>query len=160
MELIIDEDTLRENLKKRLEVEIGMPLQPKSVKQIDPNFNDNIILTSFYPIKEINTLKINDNRLSCSDYIVSEAEGIIYLNEAMSGTLCLEYKYALPENEYEGLLEMMMENEMDTNPYSNATSIKEENITVSYDSNSTKGAVIESLIADLRNRYNCTVRMM
>lgn len=154
------EETLRENLKKRLEVEIGMPLDPKSVKQIDLEFKDDMILTNFFPIDEINTLKIGDICVPCSDYIVSESEGIIYLKEEMAGRLYLEYKYALPETEYSGLLNMMMEYETDTNPYTDATSIKEENVTVSYDSSTTKGALIQSLITDLRNRYNCTVRMI
>lgn len=160
MELITDEETLTESLKKRLEVEIGMPLDPRSAKQIDTEFKDNVILTNFFPISEINTLKIDNECVPCSKYTVSEDEGIIYLNEVMAGTLYLEYTYALPEEEYIGLLNMMMEYETDTNPYTNATSVREENVSVSYDSSTTKGALIQSLITDLRTRYNCLVRMM
>ena len=41
-----------------------------------------------------------------------------------------------------------------------ASSIKENNVTVNYDTSLGKGAHIQSMIADLRNRYHCFVEMI
>lgn len=141
-------------------MEIGIPLTPKNVKQIDPEFKDDTIIVDFFPILEIVSLKIGDKTVSDSEYVLAEDEGIIYLEKVMEGLLYMEYSYGLSEDQYMGLLDMMVEYEKDTNPYANATSIRENNVSVSYDSSTTEGAIIQSLIDTLRNRYNCTVRMI
>lgn len=54
----------------------------------------------------------------------------------------------------------MIEYENDNSWNKNASSIKENNVTVNYDTNLSKGALIQSMIQDLRNKYGCLVEMI
>ena len=91
---------------------------------------------------------------------MDEKEGCIYLKETQKGFLYLEYCYGLPESEYKPLLDLMVEYESDTSWNKDASSIKENNVTVNYDTSVGKGAHIQAMIADLRNRYHCYVEMI
>lgn len=162
-ETLKDEDSdevLREKLKKRLELELGLPLAPKLGKQVEQSFEDNVILIEDFPVQNIRTLKIDDKIFTEEDYILDEEEGCIYLKENHKGFLYLEYCYCLPKSEYEPLLDLMFEYENDNSWNKDASSIKENNVTVSYDTSVGKGARIQTMIADLRNRYHCYVEMI
>ena len=149
---------LKKKLKNRLEMELGLPLTPKISKQVDPEFDDSVILVDNYPIKGINELKINGEIIE--DFVVVEDEGTIYLNRNYSGMLYLEYMWALPKKDYEPLLDLMLEYELDDSFTKDASSISEKNVSVSYDTNQGKGARIQSMIQDLRNKYSCVVVMI
>lgn len=155
-----EETIAEENLKKRLELELGLPLTPKSVKKIERNFDDDQIIVEFFPINEINVLKIGEKILTNEDYFLNESGGIIYLTENHKGMLYLEYSYALDESEWKPLLDLMVEYENDNSWDKDASSIKENNVTVSYDTSVGKGARIQSMIVDLRNKYSCVVEMI
>ena len=154
------ENPLEETLKKRLELELGLPLTPQLEKQVEQSFDDNIILIEDFPIQKIKTLKINEKIFTEDDYILDEQEGCIYLKENHKGFLYLEYCYGLPESEYKPLLDLMVEYESDTSWNKDASSIRENNVSVSYDTSVGKGARIQAMIADLRNRYHCVVEMI
>lgn len=153
-------DELREVLKKRLELELGLPLTPQASKKIEPHFDDDCILVENFPIQSITTFKIGNKILSEDDYILDGSKGIIYLNNCSSGFLYLEYTFCLSENEYGPLLDLMVEYETDTGWNKNASSIKEKDVTVNYDTSLGKGALIQSMISDLRNKYSCYVEMV
>lgn len=153
-------DDLKETLKKRLELELGLPLTPKTVKQVDMKFNDNVILLDDFPVIEVKLIKINSNEIASEDYILVENEGTIYLNETCSGRLYVEYTYGLPEEDYLPLLDLMVEYETDTSWKKDASSISEKNVSISYDTSQGKGARIQSMIQDLRNKYACVVDMI
>ena len=133
-------DDLKETLKKRLELELGLPLTPKTVKQVDMRFNDEIILLDNFPVSEIKLIRIDSRELVSEDYMLLENEGTIYLNEHCSGKLYVEYTYGLPEEDYLPLLDLMVEYENDTSQG--------------------KGARIQAMIQDLRNKYACVVDMI
>lgn len=154
-----DED-LKETLKKRLELELGLPLTPKPRKKVEPYFDDDLLMVEDYPIQEITSFRIGNNNLTEDDYVLDESKGIIYLTNHYSGLLHLEYCYGLSEDEYSPLLDLMVEYESDTGWNKNASSIKENNVTVNYDTSLGKGARIQSMIADLRNKYSCVVEMI
>ena len=153
-------DDLKETLKKRLELELGLPLTPKTVKQVDMKFNDNVILLDDFPVIEVKLIKINSNEIASEDYILVENEGTIYLNETCSGRLYVEYTYGLPEEDYLPLLDLMVEYENDTSWKKDASSISEKNVSISYDTSQGKGARIQAMIQDLRNKYTCVVDMI
>lgn len=153
-------DELKESLKKRLELELGLPLTPKLEKKIERNFHDDIIMVENFPLQDICTLKIGADVLTKDDYILNESEGIIYLNQNYAGLLYLEYTYCLPESEYMPLLDLMVEYENDTGWNKDATTITEKNVSISYDASMGKGARIQSMIVDIRNRYSCYVEMI
>lgn len=153
-------NNLEEILKKRLELELGLPLTPQPGKQVEQFFDDNIILINTFPIQSIKILKIDDVVLNEEDYILDESEGCIYLKENHKGLLYLEYVYGLQESEYKPLLDLMIEYENDTSWNKNASSVKENNVTVSYDTSVGKGTRIQNMIQDLRNKYSCYVEMI
>lgn len=153
-------DDLRETLKKRLELELGLPLTPKLMKQVDRDFDDSTIIVENFPVQEIKSLKIGNDTLTADDYILVESEGIIYLNDNHNGLLYLEYCYGLDESEYGPLLDLMVDYENDTSWTKDASSITEKNVSVSYDTSQGKGARIQSMIQDLRNKYSCVVDMI
>ena len=155
-----ENDTLRETLKKRLELELGLPLTPKPMKQVDRDFDDSTIIVENFPIINITTLKIGNDTLTADDYILVESEGIIYLNNNHNGLLYLEYCYGLDESEYGPLLDLMVEYENDNSWNKDASSVKENNVTVNYDTSIGKGARIQGMIQDLRNKYSCVVEMI
>ena len=156
----IDDPDLKNTLKKRLEVELGLPLTPKTVKQVDRVSDDDVILLENFPVIEIIKIRIDSKEISSEDYLLVENEGTIYLNETCSGKLYVEYTYGLSEEEYMPLLDLMVEYETDTSWTKDASSISEKNVSVSYDTSQGKGARIQSMIEDLRNKYSCVVEMI
>lgn len=153
-------EDLREVLKKRLELELGLPLTPKSCKKVEPHFDDEYIMVENFPIQSVTSLKIGNKIFNAEEYILDESKGIIYLKSQCSGLLCLEYTYCLSDDEYGPLLDLMVEYETDTGWNKNASSIKENNVTVSYDTSMGKGARIQSMINDLKLKYSCYVEMV
>ena len=154
------DNDLKETLKKRLELELGLPLTPKPCKKVEPYFDDDLIMVENYPIQNITTFKIGCTSLGEEDYILDDSKGIIYLTNHHTGLLHLEYCYGLNEDEYNPLLDLMVEYETDTGWNKNASSIKENNVTVNYDTSLGKGALIQSMITDLKNKYSCVVEMI
>lgn len=154
------DDALKETLKKRLELELGLPLTPQLGKQVEQSFDGNTVLIEDFPVQRIRTLKIGGEILSDDDYILDEKEGCIYLNSNHNGLLYLEYCYGLQESEYMPLLDLMVEYESDTSWNKDASSIHENNVSVSFDTSVGKGARIQSMIADLKNKYSCVVEMI
>ena len=154
-----DED-LREIMIKRLELELGLPLTQKSAKKIEKNFDDSVIILEHFPLEDINSIKINGNNICHDNYFVNESQGIIYLDHADSGLLYVQYVYGLKPEEYDPLIDLMIEYENDNSLNKDASSIKENNVTVNYDTSLGKGALIQSMIQDLRNKYSCVVEMI
>ena len=154
------DNDLEETLKKRLELELGLPLTPQLGKQVEQSFDDDIILIEDFPVQRIKTLTIGDKTLTSEEYILDESEGCIYLKKPQKGFLYLEYCYGLDESEYKPLLDLMVEYENDNSWNKDASSIHENNVSVSYDTSVGKGARIVAMIQDLRLKYSCRVEMI
>ena len=154
------DDPLEETLKKRLELELGLPLTPKPIKKIEPEFEGSVILLENFPVESITNLKIDNKCFSEEDFVLSKSDGIVYLKANQQGFLEVNYDYCLPEADWKPLLDLMIEYETDTRWDKNASSIKENNVTVSYDTSVGKGVLIQGMIQDLKNRYHCVVEMI
>ncbi|KZX11367.1 hypothetical protein MBORA_16120 [Methanobrevibacter oralis] len=151
-------DELKESLKKLLELELGIPLNPKTVKQYEPDFNDDTLILDYFPINSITQLTIDNKNIT--DYKLMEEVGLIYFNKNRAGKLYVEYTYSLKEEEYDSLLNLMVEYEKDTSLTKQVSSITEGKRSLTYDTSLSKGALIQSLITDLKNKYSCIVRMI
>lgn len=151
-------DELKESLKKLLELELGIPLEPKIVKQYEPDFNDDTLILDYFPINSITQLTIDNKNIT--DYKLVEEVGLIYFNKNRAGKLYVEYTYSLKEEEYDSLLDLMVEYEKDTSLTKQVSSITEGKRSLTYDTSLSKGALIQSLITDLKNKYSCIVRMI
>lgn len=151
-------DELKESLKKLLALELGIPLNPKTVKQYEPDFNDDTLILDYFPINSITQLTIDNKNIT--DYKLMEEVGLIYFNKNRAGKLYVEYTYSLKEEEYDSLLNLMVEYEKDTSLTKQVSSITEGKRSLTYDTSLSKGALIQSLITDLKNKYSCIVRMI
>lgn len=151
-------DELKKSLKKLLELELGIPLNPKTVKQYEPDFNDDTLILDYFPINSITQLTIDNKNIT--DYKLVEEVGLIYFNKNRAGKLYVEYTYSLKEEEYDSLLDLMVEYEKDTSLTKQVSSITEGKRSLTYDTSLSKGALIQSLITDLKNKYSCIVRMI
>lgn len=152
------DDNTRETLKKQLELELGIPLNPRKTKQYIRKFKGETIILNHYPINRICSLKISGKEIE--EFILMEEHGLIHLPQILRGTVLVEYCYCLPESEYTPLLDLMVEYETSTDKLKDATSISEGKVSVSFDKSTTKGAIIQGMIADLKKRHSYSVRVI
>lgn len=155
-----NEFIIRDKLLNRLELELGLPLKEKSSKELHKSWKGSEILLENYPLKYIHQLKIGNNDIDIDKCFLFEDEGIIHLPQEYHGDLYIEYVYGIPHDEWMPLLELMVEYEMDTDWKKDASSIKEINVSINYDTKLSKGAVIQDMINNLRNKYSCVMRMI
>ena len=106
-------DILREKLLQQLEVEVGLPLIPKSAKELERKFQGSEIVLNNYPIKDIKKIRINGEFLDLDEIVVIENEGTVYLPSEYAGELYIEYIYGIPEFEFSPILDLMVEYESD-----------------------------------------------
>ena len=156
-----ENDLLRKKLLERLEAEVGLPLIPKSAKELERNFQGSDILLSYFPVREVEKLLIDGEVIDLEEVILIEDEGTIHLpHDYSADVIYVEYTYGLPPESFLPILDLMEEYELDNDWKKDVSSVKEINVSVSYDTSLSKGATIQKMIADLRNRYSCLVRMI
>ena len=155
-----DENTEREIFKKRLMVLTGLPLDPTPATQIERNFDNDSIVVDFYPIYSIRKIMIDNNCICINECLIDKQAGIIFLPKQYKGTLRIQYIYKIPEEEYSSIIDLMMEYDNDPAWDKRASSITEGGVTVSIDTSVGKGALIQSMIDDLKYRYNSTARLI
>ena len=155
-----DENTEREVFKKRLMVLTGLPLDPTPATQIERDFDSDSIIVDYYPIQSIRNIMIDKNCICINECMIDKSAGIIFLPKNYTGTLKIQYMYCIPETEYEAIIDLMVEYENTPGWDKRASSITEGGVTVSIDTSVGKGALIQSMIDDLKLRYNSTARLI
>lgn len=170
---IEDLETILKIVQGKVEQTIGFPLTPTSRKQMQ-NIQGNTILLDYYPVQEITTFRIDGKEMeeiitnediSPYSYILNNDAGIIYLDKKYPCSYCIiEYLSGLSEEEIQTsimpLIIDMIIYHLDEGFDKDATSIKEGDITVSYNSNLNKGALIEMKLNELHNKYNTLARII
>ena len=159
-EIATDEDNQREQLIRRLAVQTGLPLTPTPATQIDRHFDNDSIIVDYYPVKEVRLIKVDENCICLNECLMDKESGLIYLPKKYIGTLFLQYIYCIPEEAYMPIIDLMIEYENDLSWDKDASSITEGGVTVSLNTSVGKGPLIQSMINDLRYRYNATARMI
>lgn len=159
-EEIIDSEPTRELLIKKLAVQTGLPLSPTPAKQITRDFDGDVIILDHYPLHSINKIKIDKKCICLNDCLIDEESGLIYLDDNYTGLLYVQYMYCIPEEDYSAIIDLMMEYENTPGWDKRASSISEGGVTVSLDTSAGQWGVINSMITDLKNRYNATARMI
>ena len=145
---------------KQLATLTGLPLNPTSATQIIPNFDGDSIVVDFYPIKSIRKIMINRNCIPVNECLIDNQAGIIFLPKHYTGELFLQYTYCIPKDEYDAIIDLMIEYDETPGWDKRASSITEGGVTVSLDTSTGKYAVINSMINDLKLRYNTTARLI
>lgn len=155
-----EENTEREVLKKRLMVLTGLPLDPTPATQIEKKFDNDSIVVDYYPIESIRKIMVDNNCICINECLIDKDAGIIFLPKKYTGDLFLQYIYKIPESAYSAIIDLMVEYDNDPAWDKRASSITEGGVTVSIDTSVGKGALIQSMIDDLKFRYNSTARLI
>ena len=150
---------------RELESIIGVDLNPRNRKQYTHKFKGEIYQLNFYPVQSITSMTINDRVYV--DYFLNEDSGLIYLDNAVSGKILVEYISCIPLYEFEHyfapLLDDMVIYEITNvgNIWDGvASSIREGDVSIGYDVSNSLGNRIWSRIAELKDKYSSKVRMI
>ena len=150
---------------KELSALTGIPFDDLSQTQINSNFQGKVIVLDYYPVDEIHNIIIDDTCLNSRDYRVDENNGVIYLNRIWQGFLRVEYiqsisyKTNLLINQLIGDMIVYHLNPENTGK-GEVSSIKEMDTTVSYDTSTSQGKLIESRINELKSSFKCRIRWL
>lgn len=157
-------ESLLNSVKSSLSQRLDFPAEPTQFKQIEDDFNNKKLIVDFFPVLEINSLKIDETIIEDVDYEIDNDLGIIYFKNTHQGFLKLEYVAGLTEEQYNQyitplLLDMMKYNLSD-DTFKDVSSMTEGNVSISYDSNLGQGALIQQKISELNGRFATFLRMI
>lgn len=144
----------------------GLNIKPRNYKLIEEyNGTDTTILLDYFPVLSVNSFTIADTELDADDYVLDSECGVIYLKNIYSeGFMDITYTVGFTDEQYQALIEplltLMVEYACDTGWDKDASSIKEGEITVSYDTSLGKGALIQQGLDNLRAMFNVQSRMI
>lgn len=163
-----DEDLglLLTNVVKELMGNTNAPINPTNHKVILKNFCDDILELDYYPVRKINSFVIGSKTLTDEDYVLDEELGILYLHSNMSGLLVIEYCCQLSDDMISNIVNPLVfdiiKYRLTTNFSNNGdiSSMKEGDVSVNYNTNSSLGNLIQSRIKDLKNCYSIRIKVL
>lgn len=155
-----DDDAVRRKYVAKLAVQLGLPLTPTPSTLIDPDFDGDSVIVDYYPLHSIRKIMVDSNCICVNKCLIDNQAGIIFLPKRYVGKLYIQYMYCIPKEEYSPIIDLMMEYENNPGWDKRASSITEGGVTVSLDTSSGQFAVIQSMIDDLKYRYNTTARLI
>jgi hypothetical protein len=130
-----------------------------TVTDTNPNFNYKNYLLGFYPVVEIEEILLDGKVINESDYKLDKQSGIIYwMNDLLDGDV-LEIIYISQIhdtnllNTFVTLLKDLIYCSLEPNNKGNIVSVKEGDVTVTYDSNSITSNLIINRLNLLKNSY-------
>lgn len=143
---------------------IGIPINPISYTQIEKKFSGDSLIIDNIPIKEIHSLNIDGKCIHSCNYILDKDSGIIYFKNHYSGFLELKYISCVDDNLFDlyiqPLLLDMIEYHFDTAWNKDASSIKEGDVQINFDTSIGKGALIQKNLDELKNLFSAYCRMI
>lgn len=168
----LDDETLLNliNLKvNELTALTGIPVNPVTRKQIIQKFKGTLFECEWYPVSEINSLKIDNKELTIdTDFILDESLGVIYFNENLNGLLVIEYTHKVSDdfikNNINSLISDMALYQLksnDSNLDGVVSSIHEADQSINYDTNNSLGNRIYTRIGSLKSSFtSCRVKWL
>lgn len=149
--------------------ETGLELNPTPHTDVEFNFNwdSKDYNIKHYPVKEIHHVKV-DNKIICpKDYILDQNNGRLrFLKKLPKGeALIIEYLSCESESFINSkvlpLAYDMLLYTLDQSPTKNASSVKEGDLSINYDTNTSLNALIINRLNDLKNsRRKVITRML
>lgn len=143
---------------------LGFDIVETSHKQYIRNYHDNLLILDYLNVLEVYQVLVNNKELCESEYTLDENLGILYFNNTQNGFLIIKYLCGLNETQLNTLIKPllldMITYKLDDNPERNATSIKEGDISIGYDTTQLLGQRINTRIQELRNSYTTKVRLI
>ena len=144
----------------------NVPITPVSHKSIIRDFKGDLLELDYYPIQSITSLKIGSKTLTNDDYILDDALGIVYFHSHLSGLLVLEYCCQISDDVISNIVNPLLFDIIRYRLTSNFTttgvvsSVKEGDVSVNYDTNSSLGSLIQGRINDLKSRYSIRIKVL
>lgn len=160
-------ELLLNNITAELKGYLGnIPIEPVTHKEIINNFKGSLYEVDYYPVSEVTSFNVGSVELTSDDYVLDEERGILYLHSHMSGLLVIEYVACLSDdvitNKVNPLLFDMVKYRLTSNFSGDGviSSIKEMDTSVSYDTSTSLGNLIQSRINDLRSCYSIRIKVI
>ena len=160
-------ELLLNNITAELKGYLGnIPVEPVTHKEIINNFKGSLYEVDYYPVSEVTSFNVGSVELTSDDYVLDEERGILYLHSHMSGLLVIEYVACLSDdvitNKVNPLIFDMLKYRLTSNftVEGAISSIKEMDTTVSYDTSTSLGNLIQSRINDLKSCYSIRIKVI
>ncbi len=151
-------------VKADLESRIGFSLDKQTSKFID-EVDDKIIVLPDSNIVEIKGMTVQNSSILDDINMIDYENGIIYFNRRVSGIFIVEYSYyninlEAYETFVKPLLKQMYDYHTNDDITKTASTVKEGEVSITYDSNLTEGAVINSKIETLKKLFKVYSRLI
>ena len=149
--------------------ETGLELNPTAHTDVDFNFNweSQDYNVRYYPVNEIHQVRVDNKCICPKDYILDKDKGRLhFLKKLPKGeALIVEYMSCESDSYFNSkvlpLAYDMLLYSLDKSPTKNASSIKEGDLSVNYDTNTSLNAMIINRLNDLKNsRRGVVTRML
>lgn len=171
LESYSDEDII--NLLKiqlmKIESETGFNLSPvpRTDMELNFNFDSQDYNLKHYPVDDVFKVKVDHKRICPKDYIVDKENGRLRFLKKLDEGEALIVQYTSKESDSfitSKILPLaydMLIYELDTSPAKNASSIKENNVSINYDTNNSFATLINQRLNDLKaSRRKPLTRML
>ena len=156
----LDDDELKTliNIKlKELDSLMFTDIIGKNYSEANYDFKGNSIVLDHYPVKSIESLKLNDK--DCEFKGVENNYGIIHLSKPMKGVIEVTYNTGYDDEDYNTIIEPLL---MDMVAYTlkylgdkgNISSVSEGDVSISYDTTNNLGNTINNRINRLSSLYS------
>ena len=131
------------------------------------HFKDDRIILTRYPVQSIESVTLNNEELFDCKYMLDNRIGIVYFKKRLHGLLVVNYVTGLSQEDIVNVIEPLLV-DMITYDLKNrnnslgdgvVSSIREGDVSVNYDTNSSLGNRIYTRIEDLKQRYTKTARV-
>ena len=155
---------LKTSIKHRISAHVGVPITPTSFTQVEKKFNGDSLIVDNYPVREIHSIKIGNEKLNNKDYTLDKDAGLIYFKRHYHGFLVLKYICCISDEQMlmyiNPLVDEILEYDLDVGWTKNASSIKEGDVQINLDTSIGKGALIQKKLDDLKSMFNMYMRMI
>lgn len=141
----------------------GVPIYPTEHTYISRRFCDDYVILPHYPLLSIESMQFNGATVEDEEYYTNDETGIIYFHKPHKGLLQIEYTVQLKESTINSLINPLLQDmvvyELGKDSSTDATSIKEGDVSISYDPSLSLGASIQKQLDNLRN-YTVRVKWL
>jgi len=146
---------------------LGFNIQETDQSETIYRFKDDRIILTKYPVQSIESVTLDNEELNDSCYILDDNIGIVYFEKRLHGLLMVNYVTGLSHDDIVNVIEPLLV-DMITYDLKNrnsspgdgvVSSIREGDVSVNYDTNSSLGNRIYTRIEELKQRYTKTARV-
>lgn len=143
----------------KIESETGLNLSPVPRTDVELNFNwDSLDYNmKYYPVEHVFKVKVDHKTICPHDYIVDNENGRLRFLKKLKEGEALIVQYTSKESDSfitSKILPLaydMLFYELDTSPTKNASSIKENEVSINFDTKNSFNALINQRLEDLKN---------